>query len=135
MRLPVSQNSETRDTTSPVPPPSDNTDSGSSSKHSEVIPLPPSPESPASPDPTTPRSPSPDRTASPIPTIGTVKDLADALTEKLKNIGRHPTIPLPQFRGKKGEDPNDHCMKVEDYFSIFKIESDDDQKKIFGNFV
>ena len=61
----------------------------------------------------------------------TVKDLAEALTDKLKDIGRHPTIPLPQFRGKKGEDPNDHCMKVEDYFSISKIESDDDQKKGF----
>ena len=63
--------------------------------------------------------------------MGTVKDLAEALTDKLKDIGRHPTIPLPQFRGKKGEDPNDHCMKVEDYFSIFEIESDDDQKKRF----
>ena len=63
--------------------------------------------------------------------MGTVKDLTDALTEKLKDIGRHPTIPLPQFIGKKREDPNDHCMKVEDYFSIFKIESDDDQKKRF----
>ena len=47
--------------------------------------------------------------------MGTVKDLAEALTEKLKEIGRHPTIPLPQFRGKQGEEPNDHCMKVEDY--------------------
>ena len=63
--------------------------------------------------------------------MGTVKDLAEALTEKLKDIGRHPAIPLPQFRGKKGEDPNDHCMKVEDYFSIFKIESDYDKKKRF----
>ena len=63
--------------------------------------------------------------------MGTVKDLAEALTDKLKDIGRHPTIPLSQFRGKKGEDPNDHCMRVEDYFSIFKIESDDDQKKRF----
>ena len=63
--------------------------------------------------------------------MGTVKDLAEALTDKLKDIGRHLTIPLPQFRGKKGEDPNDHCMKVEDYFSIFKIELDDDQKKRF----
>ena len=54
--------------------------------------------------------------------MGTVKELAEALTDKLKVIGRHPTIPLPQLRGKKGEDPNDHCMKVEDYFSIFKIE-------------
>ena len=63
--------------------------------------------------------------------MGTVKNLAVALTEKLEDIGRHPTIPLPQFRGKKGEDPNDHCMKVEEYFAIFGIESDDDQKKRF----
>ena len=63
--------------------------------------------------------------------MGTVKHLAEALTEKLKDIGRHPTIPLPKFRGKKGEDPNDHCMKVENYFAIFGIESDDDQKKRF----
>ena len=40
--------------------------------------------------------------------MGTVKELAEALTDKFKDIGRHPTIPLPQFRGKKGEDPNDH---------------------------
>ena len=47
---------------------------------------------------------------------------------KLKDIGRHPTIPLPQFRGKKGEDPNDHYMKVEDYFAMFNITTDEDQK-------
>ena len=127
--------SETKDTPSPVLPPSEDTDSEPSSEHSGVISLPPSPESPASPDLTTPRSLSPDRNISPITTIGTVKDIAEALTEKLKDIGRHPTIPLPQFRGKKGEDPNDHCMKVEDYFAIFGIESDDDQKKIFRNTV
>ena len=61
----------------------------------------------------------------------TVKELADALTDKLKDIGRHPTIPLPQFRGKKGEDPNDHCMKVEDYFAMFNINSNEDQKRRF----
>ena len=30
-----------------------------------------------------------------------------------------------------GEDPNDHCMKVEDYFAMFDMESDEDQKKRF----
>ena len=93
--------SETKDTPSPVLPPSEDTDSEPSSEHSEVISLPPPhPGSPASPDLTTPRSFSPDITISPIPTVGTVKDLAEAFTEKLKDIGRHPTIPLPQFRGK-----------------------------------
>ena len=63
--------------------------------------------------------------------MGTVKDLAEPLTEKLKDIGRHPAISLPLFRSKKGEDPNDHCMKFEDYFAVFDIESDEDQKKWF----
>ena len=63
--------------------------------------------------------------------MGTVKELADALTDKLKDIGRHPTIPLPQFRGKKGEDPSDHCMRVEGYFAMFNITTDEDQKKRF----
>ena len=63
--------------------------------------------------------------------MSTLKELADALTDKLKDIGRHPTIPLPQFRGKKGEDPNDHCMKVEDYFAMFNITTDEDQKRRF----
>ena len=63
--------------------------------------------------------------------MSAVKELADALTEKLKDIGRHPTVPLPQFKGKKGEDPNDHCMKVEDYFAMFNITSDEDQKRRF----
>ena len=63
--------------------------------------------------------------------MGTVKELADALTDKLKDIGRHPTIPLPQFRGKKGEDPNDHCMIVKDYFAMFNITTDEDRKKRF----
>ena len=87
---------------------------------------PASPKSPKSPDSITS-----ERSPGPIPTMGTVKELADALTNKLKDIGRHPTIPLPQFRGKKGEDPNDHCMKVEDYFAMFNITTDEDQKKRF----
>ena len=92
---------------------------------------PTSPKSPKSPDPITSESSSLESSPSPIPTMGTVKELADALTDKLKDIGRHPTIPLPQFRGKKGEDPNDHCMKVEDCFAMFNITTDEDQKKRF----
>ena len=90
-----------------------------------------SPKSPKSPDSSTSESSSSERSPSPIPTMTTVKELADALTDKLKDIGRHPTIPLPQFRGKKGEDPNDHCMKVEDYSAMFNITSNEDQKRRF----
>ena len=92
---------------------------------------PTSPDSPKSPDLSTPESSSSEKFPSSVPTMTTIKELADALTDKLKDIGRHPTIPLPQFKGKKGEDPNDHCMKVEDYFAMFNITSDEDQKRRF----
>ena len=78
---------------------------------------PTSPKSPKSPDSITLESSSLESSPSPIPTMGTVKELADALTDK--------------FKGKKGEDPNDHCMKVEDYFAVFNITTDEDQKKRF----
>ena len=53
---------------------------------------------------------------------GATKDLIDALTKTLKNINQSPTIPLPVFKGKKGEDPEDHILKVEDYFGLHQIE-------------
>ena len=34
------------------------------------------------------------------------------------------SIPLPQFHGKKGEKPEEHCLKVEDYFKDLKITTD-----------
>ena len=92
---------------------------------------PTTPDKPKSPVLSTPESSPSEKSPSSVPTMSAVKELADALTEKLKDIGRHPTVPLPQFKGKKGEDPNDHCMKVEDYFAIFNITSDEDQKRRF----
>ena len=62
---------------------------------------PTSPDSPKSPGLSTPESPSSEKFPSSVPTMTAVKELADALTEKLKDIGRHPTVPLPQFKGKK----------------------------------
>ena len=59
---------------------------------------------------------------------GATKDLIDALTKTLKNINQSPTIPLPVFKGKKGENPEDHILKVEDYFGLHQI--DDQQDKI-----
>ena len=53
-----------------------------------------------------------------IAATGAAKDLIDALTKTLKNINQNPTIPLPVFKGKKGEDPEDHILKVEDYFGL-----------------
>ena len=51
----------------------------------------------------------------------TTKELIDTLTKTLKNINQIPTIPLPVFKGKKGEDPEDHILKVEDYFGVHQI--------------
>ena len=60
----------------------------------------------------------------------TTKDLVGALTMTLKNINQSPTIPLPVFKGKKGEDP-DHILKVEDYFEIHEIKKEGDKFKRF----
>ena len=62
---------------------------------------------------------------------GATKDLIDALTKTLKNINQSPTIPLPVFKGKRGEDPEDHILKVEDDFGLHQIEDQQDKIKIF----
>ena len=51
----------------------------------------------------------------------TTKELIDTLTKTFKNINQSPTIPLPIFKGKKGEDREDHILKVEDYFGVHQI--------------
>ena len=51
----------------------------------------------------------------------TTRELIDTLTRTLKNINQSPTIPLPIFKGKTGEDPEDHILKVEDYFGVHQI--------------
>ena len=61
----------------------------------------------------------------------TTKELIDTLTKTLKNINQSPTIPLPVFKGKKGEDPEDHILKVEDYFGLHQIEDQRDKIKRF----
>ena len=44
-----------------------------------------------------------------------VDALKDAIMDAFKEI-HGVSIPLPQFHGKKGENPEQHCLKVEDYF-------------------
>ena len=62
---------------------------------------------------------------------GATEDLIEALTKTLKNINQSPTIPLPVFKGKKGEDPEDHILKVEDYFGLHQIDDQRDKIKRF----
>ena len=55
----------------------------------------------------------------------------EALTKTLKNINQSLTIPLPVFKGKKVEDPEDHILKVENYFEIHQITKQDDKIRRF----
>ena len=67
-----------------------------------------------------------DSETNPIMTA-TTKELIDALIKTLKNINQSPTIPLPVFKGKKGGDPEDHILKVEDYFGVHQITEQGDK--------
>ena len=93
------------------------------------------PESPGSPliprlpiahQETTSSEDSIDSETDPIMTA-TTKELIDTLTKTLKNINQSPTIPLPVFKGKKGEDPEDHILKVEDYLGVYQITEQSDK--------
>ena len=63
--------------------------------------------------------------------MATTKELVEALTKTLKNINQSPTIPLPVFKGKEGEDPEDHILKVEDYFGVHQITEQDNKIRRF----
>ena len=49
--------------------------------------------------------------------MGTVEEIKNALIES----NRVAAMPILQFYGKKGEKPEDHIMKVEDYFQNYNI--------------
>ena len=96
-----------------------------------------SPKSPIGPAPQPTKTPNPTKSDSDDQGIdmatNTTQDLVDALTKTLKDINQSPTIPMPVFKGKKGEDPEDHILKVEDYFAIHSIEDESEKVKRFKN--
>ena len=49
--------------------------------------------------------------------MGTVEEIKNALIES----NRVAAMPIQRFYGKKGEKPEDHIMKVEDYFQNYNI--------------
>ena len=51
-----------------------------------------------------------------------------------KNINQSPTIPLPVFKGKKGEDLEDNILKVEDYLGVHQITGQEDKINRFNPF-
>ena len=61
----------------------------------------------------------------------TVADLTKHIKQAFEEISLSANYPMPTFYGKKGENPEDHCMKAEDYFKVYKIEKDEDKRKRF----
>ena len=61
----------------------------------------------------------------------TVADLTKHIKQAFEEISPSANYPMSTFYGKKGENPEDHCMKVEDYFKVYKIEKNEDQRKCF----
>ena len=63
----------------------------------------------------------------------TVADLTRQLKQAFEEISLGANYPMPTFNGKKGENPEDHCMKAEDYFKVYKIVRDEDKRRRFTN--
>ena len=61
----------------------------------------------------------------------TVADLTKHIKQAFEGISLSANYPMPMFYSKKGENPEDHCMKAEDYFKVYKIEKDEDKRKRF----
>ena len=49
-----------------------------------------------------------------------MEDIKQALIETT----RAAHLPMPQFHGKKGEKPEDHVMKVDDYFTNYNVKKE-----------
>ena len=84
------------------------------------------------------RPPSPSSTTVPPPAIADmaaeeeimVADLTKQLKHAFEEISLGANYPMPTFNGKKGENPEDHCMKAEHYFKVYKIVRDKDKRKL-----
>ena len=55
----------------------------------------------------------------------TVADLTRQLKQAFEEISLEANYPMPTFNGKKGENPEDHCMKAEDYFKVYVMHQQD----------
>ena len=60
-----------------------------------------------------------------------VADLTRQLKQAFEEISLGANYPMPTFNGKKGENPEDHCMKAEDYFKVYKVVRDEDKRRHF----
>ena len=57
--------------------------------------------------------------------MGDLAALRDAIQNAFVGTRWDASYPIPQFHGTKGEKPEEHCLKSEDWFAHFEIASDD----------
>ena len=51
--------------------------------------------------------------------------LGDAIQNAFVGTRWDASYPIPQFHGKKEEQPEEYCLEVEDWFAHFEIANDD----------
>ena len=56
-----------------------------------------------------------------------VADLITSMKDHYDGLQHSMSMPIPLFHGKKDENPEDHLLKVEDYFSLNKVTTDNDK--------
>ena len=56
-----------------------------------------------------------------------VADLITSMKDHCDGLQHSMSMPIPLFHGKKDENPEDHLLKVEDYFSLNKVTTDNDK--------
>ena len=60
-----------------------------------------------------------------------VADLITSMKDHYDGLQCSMSMPIPLFHGKKDENPEDHLLKVEDYFSLNKVTTDNDKTNRF----
>ena len=53
--------------------------------------------------------------------MGNLATLRDAIQNASVGTRQDTSYPIPQFRGKKRVQPEEHCLKVEEWFGQFEI--------------
>ena len=60
-----------------------------------------------------------------------VADLITSMKNHYDGLQHSMSMPIPLFHGRKDENPEDHLLKVEDYFSLNKVTTDNDKIDCF----
>ena len=58
--------------------------------------------------------------------MGDLTALRDAIQNEFACTRWDTSYPIPQYHGKKGEKPEEHCLKYKDWFAHFEIPDNDE---------